>query len=199
MKIVRPSNYSSRKTNKDKYLYTKGFQFSLNGVNYIGEYHKSGDEYRTGPEPSKTSQLLTKYYSDPILYAYDKAKNFPKRPRVEPNQIVFTPDEADYRNGFAIRYFVERSGKFEGYPLEIDKKQANKFGTANGIDEGAYNLVSFRWKLVGPRNTVVINSTTTIEGVYEHNVREVYKASAVIPNMIAAIKNYVEFARFTTT
>lgn len=197
MNTIRKNPYSLKNDKKTQYLYTKGFEFSLDGENYIGEYHISGVVVATGPVPSSRSKRLTKYYSNPDLYAYDKARRFKIRYRIQPNQIVFTPTESDYATGYAIRYFVERSKNFKSYPLEIDKQQAQAYGKTGGIDEIVYTLVSFKWKLTGFERTTTINSKTIVEGIYEHNVREVVLASKKIPNLIEAIKNYTEFARIT--
>lgn len=189
------SSYSLRTNNKQKYRYTKGFEYSLDGQNYVGEYHIVGNKVFTGPEPSNTSKQLTKYYTNSDLYAYDKARKFEERDRVEPDQYVFVPTKADYTTGFVTRYFVERVGRFEGYPLEIDKQQAEKYGRDQGIDEGAYNLVAIKWMLVGYERSTTINNIV-VEGVYEHNLREVTLATKIIPNLPEAIKSYTEFARF---
>lgn len=197
MAIVKKSSYSLKNSRKTQYLYTKGHQFSLDGQNYIGEYHINGNTVMTGPVPSDKSRRLTKYYSNPDLYAYDKARGFKMRLRVPPNQIVFAPTEPDYSAGYSIRYFVERGKNFISYPLEIDKEQAQLYGRMGGIDEIGYNLVSFKWKLTGFERTKIIDSVNVVEGIYEHNIREVTIASKVIPNLVDAIRNYTEFARIT--
>ncbi len=197
MATIKSNVYSLKNNKKTQYLYTKGFEFSLNGENYIGEYHINGTSVSTGPTPSNRSQKLTKYYSNPDLYAYDKARGFKVRYRTPPNQIVFSPTEPDYNVGYAMRHFIERSKNFLSYPLEIDSNQAKAYGKSGGIDEVAYTLVSFKWKLTGFERTKIINAATIVEGIYEHNVREVVLASKHIPNLIDAIKNYTEYARIT--
>ena len=127
------SQYNLKPRKRTKFLYTKGFQYSLDGENYIGEYHLQGDKAYTGPEKTATSRLLRKYYSDALVYAYDRCRGFPKRDRIEPNQIVWLPLETNYKTGYAIRYFVERAGKYEGYPIEIDDEQKSKYGKDGGI------------------------------------------------------------------
>lgn len=189
------SPYHLKSVNRNKYLYTKGYEYSLDGENYVGEYHIIGETAYTGPEQSTSSKQLRRYYTNKDLYAYDKARNFQTRVRVEPDQHVFTPNESDYLAGFVNRYFVERVGKFEGYPLEIEKRQASGYGKIGGIDEGAYNLVSVKWLLVGVRNSYVLPNGVRVEGVYDHNYREILLATKIIPNLQEAIKNYLEFVR----
>lgn len=179
-----------------EYRYTKGYEYSLDGVNYIGEYHLRGQIARTEPVESPTSKTLTKYYSNHDLYQYDKARNFPKRVRVIPNQIPWSPKQADYKVGFATRYFVERAGNMEGYPIEIDSQQAGLYGKDGGIDEGVYTIASINWKLTGPLRNMMFNGQL-IEGIFEHNQNETIRQTRIIPNIESAIKNYTEFAQVT--
>lgn len=192
-----PSHYGLATKNKTQYLYTKGFEFSLDGANYIGEYNKQSNMYWTGPVKTSTSKKLTKYYGDPMLYAYDKARDFAERVRVIPNQIVLIPTDRNYERGFIVRYFVERSGNFQSYPIEIDEQQASAFGTEGGIDEGLYSLAKIQWKLTGSERSYYLNPYTLIEGIFEHNQRQVYESTRIIPNLMYAVKNYTEFARIT--
>lgn len=190
--------YRSIKTDKPtNYLYTKGGEYSLNGKEYIGEYHISGDVTLTGPVPDALSQKLRKYYSDNMLYEYDRARGFVERVRIEPNQVVFQPTNADYEAGYAFRYFVERSANFEGYPIEIDRDQYVQYGKEGGIDEAAYSLAIINWKLIGSARNVFRNNELVIKGIFEHNQEEVYKNRLIIPNLETAIKDYLEFANIT--
>lgn len=186
---------TKNKVGKD-YRYTKGYEYSLNGVNYIGEYHMLGQVAKTGPIETPSSLMLTKYYGNQDLYEYDKARGFPKRVRNIPNQIVWTPKASDYKIGYATRYFVERIGNMEGYPLEIDARQSDQYGKDGGIDEGVYGLAKVKWKLIGPERTVVVNNQV-IEGIYEHNQNEVIRQTRIIPNIESAIKSYTEYAQIT--
>jgi len=196
-KDLKPSQYGLNTRNKRTYLYTKGFEYSLDGNNYIGEYHIQGSSVKTGPVPSPESIVLRKYYSDPLVYQYDKARGFPKRPRIEPNQIVWSPIETNYKTGFATRYFVERIAKFESYPIEIDDEQASAYGKDDGIDEGLDSLLKLTWKLTGSERNIYRNNELYAEGIFEYNQRQVILGTRVIPNIESAIKNYTEYARIT--
>lgn len=195
--IPGPSPYGLAYKDKTNYLYTKGYEFSLEGVNYVGEYHKDGKDFKTEPIPSITSKALTKYYSDPLVYDYDKARGFPKRIRVIPNQIVWAPISTNYTTGFATRYFVERAGNYEGYPIEIDQDQRQLYGKEGGIDEGAYSVLTLKWKLTGSERSLYRNNQLYAEGIYEYNQRQVIIGTRVIPNIESAIKSYTEYAKIT--
>lgn len=193
----QPSPYSLKSRRRSEYLYTKGLEYSLNGENYVGEYHIKGREVFTGPVPSPTSQQLRKYYTNHDLYMYDKARGFKERIRVQPNQIVWAPIETEFTTGFSTRYFVERIGNMEGYPIEIDQDQYNNYGLNRGIDEGVYITVKLKWKLTGPLRSIMKNNELFLEGIYDHNQREVMSKARDIPNLEYAIKSYTEYARVT--
>lgn len=193
----RPSPYKLKPKSRTEYLYTKGNQLSLDGQNYVGEYHISGKLAYTGPVHSVNSKRLRKIYTNPDLYQYDKARNFIERVRSEPNQIVWSPIETEYVTGFATRYFVERMGRMEGYPIEIDQQQADNYGANRGIDEGIYILVRLKWKLTGSLRNIYRNGQLHSEGIYEYNLREVRSKGREIPNLEFGIKSFTEYARVT--
>lgn len=195
----QPSPYRPVRKEKKEYLYTKGRQFSLDGQNYIGEYHKVGSNYKTGPVETPNSKLLTKYYNNPIIYEYDKSREFVERVRVQPNQIVWAPIETNYQTGYATRYFVERIGQYEGYPIEIDQIQKARYGKDEGIDEGVYSLLTLQWKLTGPERSIYKDGKLYAQGIYEYNQAQVILGTKIIPNLETAIKSYTEYARITLT
>lgn len=190
--------YSSIKSDKrTTFLYTKGGEYSLDGKEYIGEYHITGEVVKTGPVPDRGSKILRKYYSNNLLYDYDRSRQFVTRDFVEPDQIVISPKPSDYEAGSFTRYFVERAGAYEGYPIEINRAQYTLYGKDKGVDAASYNLVLLNWKLIGSERNVYRNGVLYVKGIFEHNQEEVYKNTPIIPNLPGAIKSYTEFARIT--
>lgn len=188
---------SVKPTKRVTYLYTKGGEYSLDGKEYIGEYHLVGTEARTGPVPDKKASTLRKFYTDPILYEYDKARDFKTRNVIEPNQSVVFPKETDYQIGYLKRYFVERSAGYDGYPIEIDRIQASTYGKEGGLDGASYNLAIINWKLTGIERSIYKDGMVLIKGIFEYNQEEVYKATRIIPTLPSAIKDYLQFARIS--
>jgi hypothetical protein len=190
-------NKLANSTNADKYLYTKGSIFSLDGKNYIGEYHLDDGKPRTGPIPDKQSKLLTKYYPDPEVYNYDRIKQFKNLVTefTEPKPIIIKPTELSYEIGYIDRFFVEKAINVERYPTEIDNLQYQKYNTTQNINGGLYLVVILNWKLTGPlRDRRDAKGNLIERGIYEHNALEVEKGSRQIPNLSYIIKNYIEFA-----
>lgn len=190
-------NTLANKANADNYLYTKGREFSLEGINYIGEYHLVDSKPKTGPVPSNEAMALTKYYPDPVVYNYDRIRQFKNLVTdfTEPKPIIIKPTELDYQIGYVDRFFVEKAINVEKYPTEIDNLQYQKYNTTQNINGGLYLLVILRWKLTGPlRDRRDAKGNLIERGIYEHNALEVERGSRQIPNLNYIIKNYIEFA-----
>ncbi len=182
----------------DTYLYTKGLEYSLDGNNYIGEYHLMNNEPYTQPTHTRTSQKLTKYYPDEELYLYDKLKKFNNLVTnyTEPKPYIVRSELLDYKAGYLLRYFVEKAFGSDRYPMEIDTLQAQKYNKPNNINGGLYNLATITWKLTGPLNNRYDDKGMILEmGIYEYNALQVERAAQAIPNISYVIKNYIEFAR----
>lgn len=181
------SRFGPRK-NENNYLYTKGGEFSLNGVNYIGEYHLDGTVPRVGPILDSNAPTLLKYYANKDHFTYDKIFNFNVKVSnfVEPKYYMYTPTEQSYAVGFDLRYFVEKINDDQSYAVEIDEKQYKRLNKSNGIDGGLYTSAILKWRLTGSQKVII-----------EHNTREIQIGSTSVPSIQYAIKNYTEFARIT--
>lgn len=174
--------------NDNLYKYTKGGEFSLDGVEYIGEYHYISNVPKTGPIPSNDSKMLQRLYRNPDHYTYDKLHNY--NPAVlnfvEPIPYLYTPSEQNYQAGFDTRYFVEKIEDELSFALEIDYDQYNLLGRPGGIDNAIYTSAEIRWQLTGRRDDIIKN-----------NEMELFKASKAVPSINYAVKNFLEFARIT--
>ena len=181
------SEFSPR-ANNDNFLYTKGGEFSLNGVEYIGEYHMIDGMAKTFPLANPDSQILRRIYRNADHYIYDRLHDFdtPVLQFIDPKPYVYRPSEQDYPIGFDNRYFVEKVDDDNSFAIEVDQDQYNNIGTVRNIDAGLYLAASIRWKLTGRR-----------EDIISHNEAEIYKASKFCPSVGYAIKNFLEFTRIT--
>lgn len=177
--------------------YTKGGEYSLDGENYIGEYHIKDEIAYTGPVGTSIKKQLTKYYSNQNNYHYDKLFNFnkiePTFKEVKPAKI--TPQETDYDLGYYTRYFLQKITEETKMPIEIAFNEQEILGKEKGYDDRINDLVEVKWILVGPLNTTIGPGGQTVEGIYERNYAEVLRVSQKHPNMLYAFRNYTEFAR----
>jgi hypothetical protein len=138
----------------DNTLYTKGFEYSLEGENYIGEYHIVDGQAYTGPP--KVGALyrkpLTKYYEDGNVYLYDKLNGFKKAEStyVQPRYLRPDPSQADYKTGYVVRYLLQYVLDKKQVPIEIGSVGNTLYGKRKGYDPSLYDLIAIKWQLVGP-------------------------------------------------
>jgi len=181
------SEYGVRK-NDNIYLYTKGGEFSYGGINYVGEYHYDGNVAKTGPTPNDNAQLLQRYFANPEHYIYDRAFRF--KPKVlgfvDPKPYLYKPNEQVYSVGVDSRYFVEKIQDSESYAIEIDSAQFNQINKTGGIDGSIHSYTSIEWKLTG-----------STQSITKYNQYQISIASALVPSINYAIRNYLEYARIT--
>jgi hypothetical protein len=168
------------------YLYTKGGTFSLDGKEYVGEFHYVGQQPKTGPIPTPESKVLHRLYINADHYEYDRLLGFdvPILDRVDPKPFLYKPDEQAYVVGFDSRFFVEKFDDPDSYAIEIDQDQFSRINVRGGIDGGLYPSVKIKWQLIGSR-----------EDIIRHNELELYNASKTIPTINYSVKNFLEFAR----
>ena len=176
--------------------YTKGFEYSLNGENYVGEYYVKDGVVYTGPANS-SGQMLTKYYDDSNNFSYDKLFSFKKIEStfksIQANKVE--PQETDYELGFYDRYFLYNITDATKMPIEIQPAEQEILGKAKGYDDRVKDLVIVKWQLTGPLNNTTSSSGLFYPGIYETNVAAVERVSQKYPNMVYAFRNYTEFAR----
>lgn len=185
------TTYTSRfgiRKNNNIYLYTKGKEYSLNGVEYIGEYHIDGTTAKVGPVLDPEAPTLQRYYANKDHYIYDKQYNFnPKVLQfVLPVYFAYAPIEQAYIIGYDTRYFVEKINDDQSYAIEIDEKQSRNINKKGGIDGGIYAISLVRWQLTGYQDEIAANNELSL-----------LQAAAITPSVQYAVKNYTEFARFT--
>lgn len=185
------ATYTSRfgvRKNNNIYLYTKGKEYSLNGIEYIGEYHLDGNIAKVGPVVDPEALPLQRYYANKDHYIYDKQYNF--NPKVLqftlPVYFAYTPIEQAYLIGYDTRFFVEKINDDQSYAIEIDEKQFRNINKKGGIDGGIYAASAVQWQLTGYQKDITINNELSL-----------LQASVVTPSVQYAVKNYTEFARFT--
>jgi len=206
------SGYSPR-SRVETHLYTKGGKYTLDGIEYIGEYHiKEGIVY-TGPEPMKalddinkvgdpdiiqreframktmmSGKILRRLYINLDQYEYERLKKFDIRELdfLEPRPILYKPKASAYDAGEDMRYFVQKRNSDESYPMEIDVSQWELIDQFRGIDPQIYASVGVVWKLVG-----------SLDYLAQQNELALFRAQKLVPGVLYAVKSFTEFARLT--
>jgi hypothetical protein len=179
-------------------LYTKGFEYSLNGKNYVGEYYDVNGVQYAGRPTSPVKQQLRRYYENNDLYTFDKLANFGRSISTykQPKFVIIEPKPQDYSIGYINRYLVQYVLDLAQVPIEIGDKARGSYGQPSGIDPNLYDLVEVKWQLTGPLNDKTI-PTGIVPGIIESNQRTVLKLSQKYPSIIYAFRNYSEFANIT--
>ena len=181
-----PNKFRGR--DKD-YLYTKGKELSLNGEEYIGEYHIISNTPKTEPVESTTSKILHPLYSSKDEYQYDLlvAKNnltFLKA-FVDPVPYIPIPTNVDYNQGFINRYFAKNVINPNSYVIEIDQRQYMNAGhdkSRGNINNAIYNLLELKWIIVG-----------ISKNVFESNTETLVSAEQRMSGIIYAVPNALQF------
>lgn len=186
------------------YLYSKGGEFSLDGQEYIGQYHIYGDLPYTQGEHTLESKLLQPYYSDQLIYEYDIKGRSEFRP-IQSLPKAYTPivKEVNYQVGFVFRYFAQKIVSQDAIVYELSESDYNSIGRTFGLDRGMYNSTVVRWKLTGPlRSQIVRNQLpggtileSEIEGIVDYNQKQIILANRILPGLRSSILDYAEFAR----
>ena len=207
------SQFSSRSVTKT-HLYTKGREYSIDGVEYIGEYYLQDEQAYTGPQPLKLEENLNKrdfdiinnsnkvildpksatigiplikYYSDQNNYIYDRYSKYALQHNyTNPKQITYKPKDSAYEVGEDTRYFIQKVGNPDNFVIEIDNYQWERIGSINGIDNGLYMSISVLWKLIG-----------TYSYIAEYNESVLRRAQKQVPNILYAIRSFTEHAKIT--
>lgn len=207
-------NYSPRKKVRT-HLYTKGGEYSLDGVEYVGEYYLEEGIARTGPKPptdeeeslpvgdpqllnpkvrlieqnaSNWGQELRRIYPTKTQYDYEVLKSFNVLVRqfAEPQPHIYQPKESAYSVGFDERYFVQKRGDEQSYAIEIDLNQWELIGYPKGIDSGLYAYTKVTWRLTGAYDYIA-----------QQNELALFRAQREVPSILYSVKNFTEYARFT--
>ena len=183
--IGRRSIYSILNTKET--LYTKGGEYSLNGKNYIGEYHEQDGKVFTGQaESDQVSLELTPFYNNSNNYDYDKVNKFTKIEKTlqQPVATIITPNSSDYAIGYYNRQFIQSITDSTKIPIEVSSQAVQTFGKPKGLDNRVNDLIIIKWTLTGMAKDII-----------EKNFKEIASASIKYPNMVYAVRNYTEFAR----
>lgn len=152
------------------FLYTKGKELSLNGKEYIGEYHIIGGNVKTGPTETADSLILQPYYINADHYIYDNA--IAKNPDAtfvkafaDPVPFKIKPTENDYKQGTIFRFFAKNRLYSDAFVTEISERQYDNAGNdkiLGNINPAIYNLLRISWRLVGYKKEVTDINTQTL-------------------------------------
>ncbi|MBM4210631.1 MAG: hypothetical protein FJ187_08795 [Gammaproteobacteria bacterium] len=106
-----------------------------------------------------------------------------------PQTIVPIPTDADYDNGFIIRFFIRKANDVNGFIFEVDKDVYEKY-----IENPYWIAADMRWRISGPLNmTYKKNDYIDDFGVLESNKKSILYVSKIIKNIGLYLPNLLQF------
>lgn len=102
---------------------------------------------------------------------------------------VPTPTEDDYKNGFIVRYFCQRTNDKNGPILEIDSSNYSKINSNK-----FYTVVSIRWRISGNIEPIYdSNGNIKYKSVQESNRLSIKLVEDSMPNLKLYLPNLLQF------
>lgn len=105
--------------------------------------------------------------------------------------IAYLPElkDVDFRRGYVVRYFIQKTND-KGSPIyEISKKDKNRF-----ITNPLYTIVDLKWRLKGPKETQYDEiGNITDKAVSESNRIAIKLVSHLLPTLKLYLPNLLQF------
>ena len=178
--------------------YTIGQQYMTNDrIEYIGLYHKylTGEIYTERIYIPNKSRILVPYETesaDAKFFRLSKPKTKTKFQTPKQHNISITTN--NIKNKSLTRNILKNVSTNQ--LIEIDSKTVNLYRQKK-IDNNLYQLITFKWVITGPVNTVNENGVTKL-GVVEQNINEIQKKSKEMPELLQYISSYSQYYTDTT-
>jgi len=178
--------------------YTIGQQYMTNDRReYIGLYHKylTGEIYTERIYIPNKSRILVPYETesaDVKFFRLSKSKT--KTKFQTPKQYNISITTNNIKNKSLTRNILKNVSTNQ--LIEIDSKTVNLYRQKK-IDNNLYQLITFKWVITGPVNTVNENGVTKL-GVVEQNINEIQKKSKEMPELLQYISSYSQYYTDTT-
>lgn len=198
---------------------TAGGQFTLNGVEYRGDYYETFDgNFFTGKDPIQgPSQKLQPYTPPPpVEERQPRRREVPLTPQETvdlisskgtlaeiqtfqtPQPFYPQPTENDYKRKSITRYFAKKRDR-AGYIIEVNKETHDSLKNVDSVyDYITYETTSTLWQIAGPLYDDRTNRQYKIAGIIDTNKRLIEAKEPSFPGLIAYIGgDYAKFARLS--
>ena len=98
------------------------------------------------------------------------------------------PSDADYSNGFIVRYFVKKKTTYNNPIHEVSGEQFNSLSK-----NPFYNCISLYWEITDTQMLSKKNSDQVPLSVSEINQNEIIEVEQILPGIKSKLKNTLEF------
>jgi hypothetical protein len=102
-----------------------------------------------------------------------------------PNHAIASPSETDYKNGYVVRYFIQKINT-----KEIFETSADSYETTNGI---LFNKIQFNWIIAGSQHNIIQNSVVIRRGVYETNRQTIKDVDTMMDGIKKYLTDYLQY------
>lgn len=96
------------------------------------------------------------------------------------NTYIPVINDYDYRRGYILRYFVQKTNDINSIIYEVDSKTYSSLSSNT-----FYTAITLNWRLVG-----------TLEQIKESNFKSVKLASANMKSILIYLPNYLQFYKY---
>lgn len=104
------------------------------------------------------------------------------------NTHIPTPTDIDYIRGYIRRYFVRKVNDLNGIIFEVDGTEFIRMSS-----KPLYLRVSVKWRISGPKNSVMNGDKLVDGGVIVSNRLAIKYASKKIENLSLYLPNLLQF------
>lgn len=167
------------------FLYTKGKEYSLNGVEYVGYYHTDYGVAYSYPTPSADSRRLYPYRIDKSVLTYDRIKPdyLNLATFIEPYYAPPIITSQQYQAGRTVRYFLKKRN--ENIIFEINKDMSKRMGAQSGFDNIMYQLVRMEW---------MVSANGITNELLAFNARSLAVADKEMPGLKSKVNSLFEYS-----
>lgn len=176
-------------------LYTSGNEFSNKETkqSYKGYYFSTYDgKFFTEKTPLSSSVELIKYVAKnqaPTLASmkYVDAVGSPSQASSTAHYTPI-PSDADYTNGYIIRYIIRRVNGDTSTIREVSREDYNALK-----NDPLYIQTSFTWLIKGKLEPTYMGSSIVVPGVLEYNFKAIQTTERTIPGVSLILRNLAQF------
>lgn len=116
-----------------------------------------------------------------------KSKNSTNYSKIKTH--IPTPVELDYKKGYILRYFCQKTNDTNSPIYELDSIQYSKYK-----NNPFYIVANLRWRISGPKETVYDDKGNILDkSVSESNRISIKLVSNKIPNLKLYLPNLLQF------
>jgi hypothetical protein len=106
-----------------------------------------------------------------------------------PQTIVPNPNDDDYKVGFIVRYFVQKTNDENAHIFEVNQNEYQKLK-----NNAHWKVMDLKWRIKGPQTTTYkMDGNIDDKGVTDSNKAAITRASYSLKNIALYLPNILQF------